>query len=87
MKNSLKGRPVQAPIFEGKVPPQFVALFNIWLSLRERLIRRNQLHLFKYLELEFTLIRHYKLKRRERSKVQIKECTKKRGIEESKTET
>ncbi|KAG7564267.1 Vesicle transport v-SNARE N-terminal [Arabidopsis suecica] len=34
MKNSLKGRPVQAPIFEGKEPPQFVALFNIWLSLR-----------------------------------------------------
>ncbi|CAL9247946.1 unnamed protein product, partial [Arabidopsis halleri] len=34
MKNSLTGRPVQAPIFEGKEPPQFVALFNIWLSLR-----------------------------------------------------
>ncbi|KAG7564349.1 hypothetical protein ISN44_As10g011150 [Arabidopsis suecica] len=29
-----QGRPVQARIFEGKEPPQLVALFNIWWSLR-----------------------------------------------------
>ncbi|KAG7564255.1 hypothetical protein ISN44_As10g010250 [Arabidopsis suecica] len=34
MKNSLKGRPVQTRIFEGKVPPQFFALFQHMVVLK-----------------------------------------------------
>uniref|UniRef100_A0A1J3I126 Villin-3 n=1 Tax=Noccaea caerulescens TaxID=107243 RepID=A0A1J3I126_NOCCA len=34
MTNSLKGRPVQARIFEGKEPPQFVALFQHMVVLK-----------------------------------------------------
>ncbi|CAE6125884.1 unnamed protein product [Arabidopsis arenosa] len=34
MKNSLKGRPVQAPIFEGKVPPQFCCTFQHMVVLK-----------------------------------------------------
>ncbi|VVB06037.1 unnamed protein product [Arabis nemorensis] len=34
MTNSLKGRPVQARIFEGKEPPQFVALFEHMVVLK-----------------------------------------------------
>ncbi|XP_056686389.1 uncharacterized protein [Spinacia oleracea] len=31
MCNSLKGRPALGRIFQGKEPPQFVAIFSLWL--------------------------------------------------------
>ncbi|KGN59352.1 villin-3 [Cucumis sativus] len=34
MSNSLKGRPVQGRIFEGKEPPQFIALFQPFVVLK-----------------------------------------------------
>jgi hypothetical protein len=41
MTNSLKGRPVQARIFEGKEPPQFVALFQHMVVLKVFLLIVN----------------------------------------------
>ncbi|CAH8267281.1 unnamed protein product [Arabidopsis lyrata] len=42
MKYSLKGRPVQAPIFEGKEPPQFVAVFQHMVVLKNDRVHQTE---------------------------------------------
>ncbi|XVF13210.1 hypothetical protein REPUB_Repub08aG0188700 [Reevesia pubescens] len=48
VSNSLKGRPVQGRVFEGKEPPQFVSLFQPMVVLKEPL---------------YTIVKHCKLMR------------------------
>ncbi|KAG7556850.1 Vesicle transport v-SNARE N-terminal [Arabidopsis suecica] len=78
MKNSLKGRPVQEPIFEGKVPPQFCCTFQHMVVLKV-----NQTESVALIQVSGTRVHNNKALQveansRERSKVLIKECTKKR---------